>query len=36
VIVGIAVAALAAVVATGRWLVARSPEPLPGASQPDA
>jgi hypothetical protein len=36
VIVGVAIAALAAVVVTARWLVARSPERLPQASQQDA
>ncbi len=36
VIAGMVVAGLAAVVVTGRWLVARSPERLAQASQPDA
>ena len=36
VIGGIAGAGLAAVVVTGRWLVARSAERLPQASQSDA
>jgi hypothetical protein len=36
VIAGIAAAALAAVVVTARWLVMRSPERLPRASQSDA
>jgi hypothetical protein len=35
-IAGIAAAGLAAVVVTARWLVARSPERLPQASQSDA
>ena len=36
VLAGIVAAAIAAVAATARWLVTRSPEPLAQASQPDA